>query len=598
MATGVRRVLLVQLPIPPAGPQPIRGNVPLAGAYLKLYAESTGAAEGYQIDLLPTADANTLSDQGLAKEILAREPWLVGFTCYLWNIDRTLHVATLLKAARPDLKIMVGGPEITADNDWTIHHPAIDYAGLGEGEQTFAEFLRSMQGAAFPPAGLPGLHVRGRTLTTPPFRTPLADLDPISSPYLAGILDAADEKMMLLETIRGCVFKCKFCYYPKSYEGLHFLSEEKVVANLRHATERGATEVVMLDPTLNQRKRFNDFVKLLAKCNPDGQFTYFGELRGEGVGAETALLLKAANFAEIEVGLQSLDPEAQRLMSRRNSMAAFEKGATAMMDAGLRVKVDLIVGLPGDTPESIRAGFHYLKRTGLYHHVQVFQLSILPGTEFRKEVALHGLKHQPRPPYYVLGTPTLDLPTMMELMAEAQDIFDCEFDAPPEPQLRFPPRLPSGAVPCWIGNLDGDPASLPAPAERSQAFAAWFHAADFARHGQRVCATVRGLLDDNPHTSLQVVLEPSAGRGGITLALLDAILEACQHRQSYLDKFYALLPGRGHGAKRVVAILPWAERARIDEDFLDELGARATLVWRDAPAGATEAFADFEHELR
>ena len=66
---------------------------------------------------------------------------------------------------------------------------------------------------------------------------------------MAGILDAADEQMLLLETIRGCIFKCKFCYYPKSYDDLYFVSEEKIVANLEHAQRRGAEEVVLLDPT-------------------------------------------------------------------------------------------------------------------------------------------------------------------------------------------------------------------------------------------------------------------------------------------------------------------------------------------------------------
>ena len=66
---------------------------------------------------------------------------------------------------------------------------------------------------------------------------------------------------MLLETTRGCVFKCKFCYYPKSYDKQYYLSREQVLAGLRHAAERGAREVFLLDPTLNQRKDFADFLR-------------------------------------------------------------------------------------------------------------------------------------------------------------------------------------------------------------------------------------------------------------------------------------------------------------------------------------------------
>src|SRR5690242_3880365 len=234
-----RRVVLIQLPIPPVGPEPIRGNVPLAAGYLKLLARQRGLEADYEIEIVPAAEANLLGDRGLVASILARDPWLVGFTCYLWNIDRSLWIAEQLKAARPDLQILFGGPEITADNAWVLEQPSLDYAAIGEGEQTFCELLETLRSSAVPIRPIDGLFVSaangGEPGRLPNFRRPLPNLNEISSPYLAGILDAADEQMLLLETIRGCVFKCKFCYYPKSYDSLYFLSEERIVANLEHA---------------------------------------------------------------------------------------------------------------------------------------------------------------------------------------------------------------------------------------------------------------------------------------------------------------------------------------------------------------------------
>ena len=91
-----RLALLVQLPIPPPGPQPIQGNVPLAAACLKLFAQRR-RLEGWQIDVLPAHLCNRLGDRALAAAILDRRPQLVGFTCYLWNIQRTLWIARQLK---------------------------------------------------------------------------------------------------------------------------------------------------------------------------------------------------------------------------------------------------------------------------------------------------------------------------------------------------------------------------------------------------------------------------------------------------------------------------------------------------------------------
>src|SRR5262245_57763875 len=180
----LRRVLLCQLPIPPVGPGPVRGNVPLAGGYLKMFAERRGLGDRYQIDLLPTPDANLLGDAALVEAILARDPWLVGFTCYLWNIDRTLWIAQRLKERRPDLIVLVGGPEITADNDWTIRHAAVDYAAIGEGEQTFVDLLEALDwgdsSREIASHAIAGLHVRGMQ-SPPPFRKPLPNLNEISS---------------------------------------------------------------------------------------------------------------------------------------------------------------------------------------------------------------------------------------------------------------------------------------------------------------------------------------------------------------------------------------------------------------------------------
>src|SRR5262249_44669259 len=144
-------------------------------------------------------------DRGLVEAIAAREPWLVGFTCYLWNIERSLWVAEQLKRERPDLRVLVGGPEITADNAWVLESPAVDFAAVGEGEQTFADLLDALRVGELPTAPIPGLWIGPQALATtgarasgpllvarrPAFRTPLAELDAISSPYLSGILDAA-----------------------------------------------------------------------------------------------------------------------------------------------------------------------------------------------------------------------------------------------------------------------------------------------------------------------------------------------------------------------------------------------------------------------
>ncbi|MGA2068931.1 MAG: radical SAM protein [Thermoguttaceae bacterium] len=615
----------MQLPIPPpaAGetPQPSRGNVPLAAGCLKLLARRRGLEDSFRIEILPAVLANTLGDQGLVGEILRRRPLLVGFTCYLWNIERTVWIAGRLKEARPAIGILLGGPEITPDNRWVLDAPAVDLAVFGEGEATFVDLLSALAGLAgdgsrfptdrFPPVA--GLWRRGGPL--PQQRPPLGSLDAVSSPYLEGILDAAQDKTLLLETARGCRYRCRYCYYPKNYRRVYSLSPGQVSACLAHAAERGVTEVVLLDPTLNQRPDFLPLLGLLARGNPRRQWTYSAELRAEGIGAEAARAMRKANFQEVEVGLQSIDPETQRLMGRRLDLPAFERGARALLDEGISVRVDLILGLPGDTPDSVRRGIEYLDRVRPLSELQVFNLSILPGTAFRRQARRLGLEYQPRPPYYVLRTPTLDVAQMYRLMEEAQQAFGVEFDAFPPPRLEAVQQLlPSGhrpkvgrgrgtqrvpgdegwssgpAIAGAVVELDGLPAAdaLGPGDRRALAFTLWLRSADFAARAGAAGALVARVLADNPHTTLQVVLEPCGDPRRITRDLVEGLLAECYRTTSYLDWYYSLHPGGLLGAKRMVVVAPWAQRPRLGMSWIDEIGEAAAVVWTgsDGPAAA------------
>jgi hypothetical protein len=592
-----RSVCLVQLPIPPLGPEPIRGNVPLAAGYLKLWAERKGLGAFYDIQIFPPRLANLLCDRDLVAALAEREPWMVGFTCYLWNIERTLWIARELKRIRPQVRIVLGGPEITADNSWVLDSPAYDFAVIGEGEQTFTQLLLGLsENEEVPPVPIAGLYVpppsgpRYDPARRPAFRTPMPDLNTLGSPYRADILDVTDEEMLLLETTRGCRFKCKFCYYPKAYDQLYYLTDDAVLADLRHAAERGVKEVVLLDPTLNQRKDFHDFLRLLSQGNPGQRFRYFGELRAEGITAETAALLRSANFTEVEVGLQSIEPDAMTQMDRKNNLRAFERGVRAMMNEGIKVKVDLIVGLPGDTADSVRRGMHYLRDAGLYSDVQVFHLAILPGTAFREEAGTLGLKFQARPPYHVLRTPTLNANEIADLIHEAEELFEVEFDAPLPPALTVAGADDVRRV--WQVDLDAGPDAVPT-GPLAQAFTLWLRAEDFGERRAEAAQLIRGLLSANPFTTLQVVLDPAdqldanALMRSVTVESAELLLDACLEQPTYLDKCYALQ--RRAGAKRLVVLLPFELRPQFPADWLEQLNEIATIVWRGCEITELEA---------
>ncbi|HEV8058435.1 MAG TPA: radical SAM protein, partial [Gemmataceae bacterium] len=306
-----------------------------------------------------------------------------------------------------------------------------------------------------------------------------------------------------------------------------------------------------------------------------------------------------ANFTEVEIGLQSIDPEAQEKMDRKNNLRAFERGVRAIMDEGIHVKVDLIVGLPGDTVESVRRGMKYLRSEKLYSDMQVFNLSILPGTAFRLEAEQLGLRFQPRPPYYVLSTPTLRTEELYQLMDEAREIFELEFDAQPPPILEFEPADRQRRV-CLV-DLD-EPFDALCPEDHHQAFTLWLRSAQFRQTRGRIVQLVRQILAANPFTTLQIVLEPKDATlaeklpNSLTLSLLQEILAACQEPSTYLDRYYSMQPGRSNGAKRLILLLPADSRPAVAESWREAAGDYATLVWRSAQGDCVEEIELDAHE--
>jgi hypothetical protein len=355
------------------------------------------------------------------------------------------------------------------------------------------------------------------------------------------------------------------------------LSNEQIAANLRHAVERGAEEVVLLDPTLNQRRDFRGFLELLAENNSNQQLAFSGELRAEGVDVEIAKALRKANFHEVEIGLQSVEPEAWRKMGRPTNLDAFQRGVHAMMGEGIKVCVDLILGLPGDTPESFRRGLDFLHETQAFSEVQVFHLSILPGTAFRQEIASLGIAHQPWPPYYALKTPAFDVVQMCELMEEAQDAFGIEFDPPPPPQLDDATATASQRCRIDLDDCHGEIIAK-LPACPSQCFTLWLRSADFDAKRREMIALVERILDENPHTTLQIIFEPTGDPRRLTVEALETVLAACYRKSTYLDRYYSLHPGALLGAKRLFVLPPSGCNMSGNDVWLEQIADYATIL--------------------
>ena len=377
------RVLLTQLPIPRQNYGRNTGNIPLGAACLKQAARDL---PGVQVDILPEHQAAYLGDAALLDRLQKAKPQVFGFTLFSWNLERSLYFCEKLKNACGS-RIIFGGPEITADNA-LARAAHVDFYVHGEGE---AVFRRLLSEAGAWSAG------RGAASAGELFRT-------AESPYLSGFLDAELENLMLLETQRGCPFRCGFCFYNKSQAGIAFADEENLLRAIAWAVEKRIDEVYLLDPSLNVRPRLKRLLVEIARLNAGQRIRLFSEIRAEAVDDELADLLAAAGFNWFEIGLQSTNPEALKLMNRPTRLKRFVAGAQRLKARGITPSIDLIIGLPGDDLRGFMRSVDFVADHGLQDDVQIFPLAILPGTDFRRRSRELGLRFENHPPYTVTAS--------------------------------------------------------------------------------------------------------------------------------------------------------------------------------------------------
>src|SRR5439155_2752523 len=199
--------------------------------------------------------------------------------------------------------------------------------------------------------------------------------------------------------------------------------------------ERGAREVVFLDPTFNHRPQFEDLLEALGRENADRSLTFFAEVRAEGLTAGHARALKKAGFDRLEIGLQSVNRGTLKRVRRGGSPEKVAEAARLLHGEGIELLVDLIVGLPGDTPDDVLRGMDFLDANGLAGEAQVFPLSLLPGTAMRATAGQDGVAFDAAPPYRVRRTATFSEEALLGTLLAAEERLGRRLDEWPRPHL-------------------------------------------------------------------------------------------------------------------------------------------------------------------
>ena len=392
--------LLMQLPFPRGTYFRNWGNVPLAAGYLAGFALAQGLGEAWDVELLDPLLQNWAGDELLAQEIVARRPRVLGLTLYYWNSRRSMRLVERVKELLPEVAVIVGGPEVHPVSRYIVDNPAVDAACLGEGELVFSAFLRAIQAGADLDA-VPGI-VHGRQgkrlVNAPP--PPITNLDSIPSPYLSGIIAPTFPNAAILETQRGCPFKCSYCNWRNRPYAV--LSAERVIAELEFFLRSGIARIQVCNSNFILSPHFETICRALAKLNSDKRARLVMYAPAERLTPEMAAHLAAVNTKAVNVGLQSANPKTLANVNRKADLEGFVRGVRILNDHGIPADIDLILGLPGDDLASFQESVNFLERHGLVNgmnRIMSFTLLLMPGVSLREEADKWGMEYMTEPPY-------------------------------------------------------------------------------------------------------------------------------------------------------------------------------------------------------
>ncbi|MFA5355951.1 MAG: radical SAM protein [Candidatus Omnitrophota bacterium] len=340
----------------------------------------------------------------IVKEALALKPGLIGFSCYIWNIRKILDICRRLKNIDPRLKIVLGGPEVSPRAEEILaKEEAVDMVVRGEGEESFARLIH------MGPSRVKGVSFRkGKKIIHNPDRPLLRDINKIPSPYLGGLFDLQDKSIVdiPLETTRGCAFRCGYCYYHKNLPTVRYFSLSRVEKELQLILSNEPREVYLMDATFNANpERAKEILRVFIRHNRRSNLHV--ELKAELVDSEMAYLLSEANANNIEIGIQSTDPKALRVVNRDFNKERFKKGIRALNKQGLYYEIQLIDLLPYQDYKSLMRSLDWLYSLHPAK-VVIFRLAVLPGTALRERAGDFGIEYGRQPPYYAYKSNSMD----------------------------------------------------------------------------------------------------------------------------------------------------------------------------------------------
>ncbi len=339
----------------------------------------------------------------ITEVLLARNPKIIGLGVYIWNVTETTQVVAALKRVRPDVLIILGGPEVSYETESQEIVRLADHVITGEADVKFAEVCRGLLGAKAesPPKIIPA---------------PLPDLATLVLPYGLYSEDDIAHRVIYVEASRGCPFTCEFCLSSLDLPVRQF-PLPPLLQELDGLLARGVRRFKFVDRTFNLNLNVSRaLLQFFHERLCPGLFLHFEMIPDRLPAALRELIQKFPPGAlQFEVGIQTFDDTVAQNISRRQDYEKLADNFKFLRDqTGVHIHADLIIGLPGETMASFGAGFDRLVALRP-QEIQVGILKRLRGTPIVRHDAEWQMIYGANPPYEILQNRRLDFGTFQRL---------------------------------------------------------------------------------------------------------------------------------------------------------------------------------------
>lgn len=320
---------------------------------------------------------------------------IVGFSTYVWNGQISLEIARRLKARRPEMLIVFGGPHVPDQpEEFMRANPFIDVAVHNEGEQVFLRMLEMYPRRDW--AELPSVSfiAADGSFTRQPNGDRFRDLDEVPSPFLTGAFAAVmranpnETWIGLWETNRGCPFQCTFCDWGSATAAkVTKFGMDRLLAEVDWFSQNKVEYIFCCDANFGIQKRDVDIAEYVAKVKAATGYPVALSVQNTKNATERAyqtqkILSDAGLNKGVALSMQSVDMTTLEAIKRDNiSLDTYMELQRRFTRDKVETYSDLILGLPGETYGSFVEGVRLLIETGQHNRIQFNNLSILPNAE-------------------------------------------------------------------------------------------------------------------------------------------------------------------------------------------------------------------------